>query len=169
VTGTGGAEATVDTVTALLRARGERMTGPRRAVLSVLAADPGHLSADDVHLRVSARDPGVHRASVYRALDMLTELGVVQHVHTGRGVTTYHLIRGERPHLHAQCRVCGTVLDLPEDLLDTVAGVLARDHGFLLDAGHVALSGVCRCCDPVPPAAPATDTPEFTAIESQEE
>lgn len=139
-------EATIAEVGALLRARGERMTGPRRAVLTALAADPGHLSADAVHARVADHAPGVHRASVYRALDALTVLGVVQHVHTGRGVTTYHLVRDGRPHLHVQCRVCGTVHDLPPDLLDQVAAVLDRDHAFRLDAGHVALSGVCHRC-----------------------
>jgi Fe2+ or Zn2+ uptake regulation protein len=139
-------DATIAQVGTMLRARGERMTGPRRAVLTVLARDGGHLSAEAVLTRVADQDPSVHRASVYRTLEALSELGVVQHVHVGHGVTAYHLVRGERAHPHAQCRSCGAVHDLPADLLDTVAAVLARRHGFQLDAGHVALSGVCTAC-----------------------
>ena len=139
------ARTAVDTAAGLLRARGERMTGPRRAVLSVLAEDAGHLSADQVVSAVAGFDPGVHRASVYRALEALSQLGVVQHVHLGHGTTTYALAAG-RPHLHGHCQRCGTLVDLPGDLLDDVGARLAAESGFALDPAHVALSGVCRNC-----------------------
>ena len=139
-------DATIAQVGQMLRDRGERMTGPRRAVLTVLARDSEHLSADAVLDRVADQDPSVHRASVYRTLEALSDLGVVQHVHVGHGRTAYHLVRGERAHPHAQCRVCGTVYDLPADLLDAVSATLARRHKFRLDAGHVAMSGVCADC-----------------------
>jgi Fur family transcriptional regulator, ferric uptake regulator len=146
--------ATVERVAGMLRARGERMTGPRRAVLRVLAERDEHLSADAVLSRVVAHDPGVHRASVYRTLEALTELGVVQHVHVTHGGTAYHLVRGERRHLHAQCHACGSVCDLPADLLDEVEAELASRHGFFLEAGHVALSGLCRACHDAAEADP---------------
>ena len=145
-------DAFVAEVGELLRARGERMTGPRRAVLTVLAADSGHLPADAVVSRVADHDPGVHRASVYRTLDALSDLGVIQHVHVGHGATAYHVVRTGKRHLHAHCRDCGAVLDLPHDLLDDVAGELVARFGFVLDAGHVALSGLCAGCTPGGPA-----------------
>lgn len=145
------ADGSVDEVVAevadLLRARGERMTGPRRAVVSVLARQTEHVSADMLVALVAEHDPGVHRASVYRTLEALSDLGVVQHVHVGHGATTYHLVRPDERHLHAHCRICGSVRDLPPDLLDGVAAQLARRYGFVLDAGHVALSGTCRQCE----------------------
>jgi Fur family ferric uptake transcriptional regulator len=48
--------------------------------------------------------------------------------------------------VHAQCRGCGAVYDLPPDLLDDVAATLSARHHFVLDAGHVALSGLCAAC-----------------------
>jgi len=140
------ADALVAEVAALLRSRGERMTGPRRAVLTALTVHGGHRSAEDVIETVEALDPGVHRASVYRTLEALSDLGVVQHLHVGHGGTAYHLVGRPGPHLHTQCRVCGVVRDLPGGLLDDVAAQLARHHGFVLDAGHVALSGTCAGC-----------------------
>ncbi|MBU4335869.1 MAG: transcriptional repressor [Actinobacteria bacterium] len=139
-------DALVEQVARQLREHGERMTAPRRAVLTALARRGGHLLAPDVVAAVAEADPTVHRASVYRTLEALSELGVVQHLHLGHGGTAYHLARGEHTHLHAQCRVCGAVLDLPADLLDEVGRELARRDGFVLDPGHVALSGTCAAC-----------------------
>ena len=147
------ARTAVETAATLLRGRGERMTGPRRAVLSVLAADPRHLSADQVVSADARHDPGVHRASVYRALEALSQLGVVQHVHLGHGTTTYALAEG-RPHLHGHCQRCGTLVDLPGVLLDDVGLRLAAEAGFALDPAHVALSGTCRACAAAPGSEP---------------
>lgn len=132
-------------VAALLRARGERMTGPRRAVLTVLAVEGRHLSAEEVVAKVASSDLGVHRASVYRTLEALSGLGVVQGVHVGHS-TAYHLVPVDDRHLHAHCRDCRAVIDLPPDLLDGVATELSRRYGFALDPGHVALSGLCAGC-----------------------
>lgn len=122
------------------------MTSPRRAVLAALLNEPGHMTAEEVVEAVSRVDASVHRASVYRSLEALCDLGVVQHIHLGHGGTAYHLVPVSSPHPHAQCRQCGIVLDLPMDLLDGVAARVAADLGFLLDATHVALSGICGDC-----------------------
>jgi len=139
-------ESLVEDVAHRLRARGERMTRPRRAVLRALAAHGTHVCAEDVLAEVTRLDPGVHRASVYRALEALSGAGIVQHVHVGHGGTAYHLRTGDREHVHAQCRSCGAVIDLPDDALDGVAARLEADHGFAMDPGHVALSGTCTRC-----------------------
>lgn len=162
-------ESLVGDVTDVLHARGERMTAPRRAVLEALVAHSGHIGAEDLVAAVATLNPAVHRASVYRALDTLSGLGVVQHVHTGHDGTTYHL--SAEQHLHAQCRSCGTVLDLDPDLLDDVARTLLHRHGFSLHPGHVALSGLCHGCSPHPaphrhgsgPHPAARPGPEATA------
>lgn len=129
-----------------LRAAGLHLTGPRRAVLAVLSSQEGHLSAEHVVAAVARTDPGVHRASVYRALEALTDAGLVQHVHLGHGATAYHLADRAGEHLHLQCGSCGAVVDAPVQLLATVRRRLLREHGFALDAAHVALSGRCRAC-----------------------
>jgi Fe2+ or Zn2+ uptake regulation protein len=136
----------VDEVGRLLRARGERMTGPRKAVLAALASSGGHLGAEDVVAQVAAVDPGVHRASVYRTLDALCGLGVVQHVHIGHGATAYHLVHGGDPHVHAQCSSCGAMVDLPVDVLEGAGTRMRQEAGFVLDPTHVALSGTCATC-----------------------
>ena len=160
-------------VLARLRAVGERMTPARRAVLTVVdAADAAgeHLTAEQIGVRVGDLEPAVHRATLYRTLTSLTELGALVHVHLGGSATVYHLGPGpeeEAPaghddghdghdahdahdhahdHAHVQCHACGRVLDVPPDVLDDVAARLAADLGFVLDTGHAALLGTCRDC-----------------------
>lgn len=125
----------------LLRNHGLRVTQPRLLVLQALADLRGHPTADD--LAVAVERDGVHRATVYRTLETLVEAGVLTHVHLDTGVTAYHLADG---HLHARCHTCGTVVDLPADLLDDVADRVRGLVGFELDAGHIALSGNCAAC-----------------------
>lgn len=129
----------------LLRERGERMSVPRRAILETLHGRHDHLPADQILAEVTTSYPSVHRATIYRALETLADVGVVQHVHLGHGATTYHLAGDDR-HLHAQCRVCGRVLDLPRSLLDDAAVQIRARSGFLLDPDHTALSGTCSAC-----------------------
>jgi Fur family transcriptional regulator, ferric uptake regulator len=136
----------VEDVAASLRARGERMTQPRRAVVAALAGSAEHLSAEEILVDAGRAYPGVNRSTIYRALETLADLGVVQHIHSGRAATLYHLTTEAGPHAHATCDRCGTVIDLPDDVLATAAARLRRDEGFILDPGHVALSGLCRSC-----------------------
>ncbi|MFN8099391.1 MAG: Fur family transcriptional regulator [Dermatophilaceae bacterium] len=135
-----------EAVAARLRARGERMTAQRRAVLEAMATTRGHLSAEEVYAAVAGGASGIHPASVYRTLEALSDLGVVQHIHLGHGATAYHLVAETQAHPHAQCRICGSVVDLPVGLLDEVARAVADQHGFRLDAAHAALSGTCARC-----------------------
>ncbi len=121
------------------------MTAARTSVVTALASLTGHPTVDDIAVAVAALDAGVHRATVYRTLEALCELGVVQHIHLGHGATAYH-IPHPAPHPHAQCRGCGRVIDLPPDSLAGVAATLDTGSAFRLDATHVALSGTCHAC-----------------------
>ena len=153
-----GSSRSADDILALLRAQGDRVTASRRAVVEALVAGDHHVTADDIVARVAERvavegggaeggDPDAHRATVYRTLDRLQELGVVSHVHLGHGPSTFHLDHVEdRPHHHAVCSACGTVVEVPLDALDDLAGRLRAAHGFELSAQHFALSGRCASC-----------------------
>lgn len=133
-----------------LRARGQRVTTARRALLEVLAATDEHLHADDIAERMAEHAPDVHRATVYRTIESLVGLGIITHVHLPHGAATYHLAGddGHAGHLHLACRRCGTVVDAPPDLLDPVTAAALDTLGFELDPHHVALTGWCADCRP---------------------
>ena len=132
----------------LLREQSQRVTAGRRAVIRALDRLGGHPTAAQVETAVADDASGVHRATVYRTLETLATLGVVTHVHMSHGTTAYHLAgrTALRAHLHARCRLCGGVVDLPPDLLDDVSERVRETTGFTLDPAHVALSGTCAGC-----------------------
>jgi Fur family ferric uptake transcriptional regulator len=137
-------EKQVESALATLRAQGSRITTARVAILQVLDESDGHLSADGVAHAVNEVHPAVHRATIYRTLDSLVEAGLVAHTHLGHGNAVYHLTTV--PHAHCQCQRCDAVIDVPRELLRSVATRLAADYGFTLDAGHSALLGLCQSC-----------------------
>lgn len=134
----------IDDTLDLLRARGLRVTTARRAVLAALLEADGHLRAEDLAAVVQERHPDIHLSTVYRALEVFEEVGVVTHVHLGHGPSTYHL--SDELHHHAVCEVCGAVVELPDDVLDAVAARVRSDFGFEVDARHFALAGRCAAC-----------------------
>jgi Fur family ferric uptake transcriptional regulator len=143
----GASDAALHAAIEALRERGERVTLARRAVLETLARTHEHLSADDVAVLLEAAHPTVHRASVYRTLDLLTRLGIVSHIHANGGATVYHLAApAGHEHLHAHCRLCGAVVVVPADALATTSARVASATGFRVEPAQSALVGVCAEC-----------------------
>lgn len=137
----------------LLRDRRERVTRAREAVLEVLDSTTDHLSADEIVHRAAARAPGVHRATVYRALATLGELGMVTHTHVGGSAAVYHLSvpdphmeASTGTHAHLQCTTCGAVIDVGVEALGPLGAQLERDLDFRLAPEHAALLGTCSAC-----------------------
>jgi Fe2+ or Zn2+ uptake regulation protein len=135
----------LDDLVERVRSGGGRITTARRAVLAALVERPGtHLTAEDIAGRVQAAHPDVHLSTIYRTLESLEDMGLLNHTHLGHGPSTYHLT--DRPHHHAVCHTCGAVVELPPDSFDDLARRLRAEHGFELDAQHFALAGSCRRC-----------------------
>ena len=138
-------EDTVEGILDQLRREGGRVTASRRAVIDVLLASPSHhMTAADVVDAVRADHPDFHESTVYRTLERLTELGVVDRIQIGPGPAVFHLSTAQ--HHHLVCERCGAVTEASADLLDAVATRLRRDHAFVLDPGATSLHGWCVAC-----------------------
>lgn len=98
------------------------------------------------------RVPTVHRATVYRALSTLGDMGLVVHTHLGGTATVYHLSvprpEADAPaqHAHLHCTSCGTTIDIPPDTMTALQSKLHDSYQFQLDPGHTALLGTCGSC-----------------------
>src|SRR4051794_12131674 len=134
-----------DRILAQLRAQGGRVTTARRALITALLEADDHVTADDLAATVQDAHPDVHRSTIYRTLDALEELGVVDHVHLGHGRAVYHL--RDDPHHHLVCDVCGFVIEAPDGLFQPLADALRDDYGFVLRANHFAVLGRCAECE----------------------
>jgi Fur family ferric uptake transcriptional regulator len=135
----------VDAVLQHMRERGGRITTALRAVVEVLDATDDHLTAQDIGAAVQAAHPAIHVSTVYRALDRLSEAGMVSHLHVGHAPVVYHLGQDDH-HGHLVCGRCGAVLDVPATVMRPVATQVARDYGFTVEPSHLALGGLCSGC-----------------------
>lgn len=129
---------------ALLRENRVRVTVPRRAILESLVELGPHVTAEELAGHVQARYPEVHESTVYRTLDRLTTLGVVEHVHLGHGRAVFHVGGGGHQHLH--CDGCGAVVEAPDELFADIVAAVEERYGFELDLDHFALGGRCGEC-----------------------
>ena len=102
------------------------------------------MTAEQIAAAVQARFPSVNLSTVYRTLEALEELRVVDHVHLGHGRAVYHLT--DETHQHLFCERCERVQELPVAKLRPLFGMLDKEFGFQLDRRHFALVGTCSDC-----------------------
>ena len=127
-----------------LRSRGYRLTPQRQLVLEAVAR-LGHATPEDIATEVRQTATGVNISTVYRTLELLEELGLVQHTHLGHGAPTYS-VASEDDHVHLVCRDCGAIDEAPPGLVAPIVEELARTRGFQVDVGHFAVFGRCQAC-----------------------
>lgn len=136
---------TVDDLVDELRARGQRVTTARRAVLGeLIAAGDLHLNVDELAQRINLRHPDVHLSTVYRTLDALCDAGLITEARFADQPATYHLASDH--HHHAVCRECGATINLPAKTFDQLARRLEREYGFHADPHHLTIPGRCATC-----------------------
>lgn len=125
-------------------AAGGRRTATRQAIVEAVVTAGGHVTAEDVAGAVQERFPSVNLSTVYRTLEALEDLDVLDHVHLGHGRAVYHLT--EHGHQHLYCEGCGRVRSLPEEKLEPLRELLEAEYGFVVDRRHFALVGLCERC-----------------------
>ena len=128
-----------------LRAAGRRLTPQRRLILQVLEESNGHLDADALYDRIKARDPDVSLATVYRALAVFREMGLVEEHRLGQDHGHYEAVRQE-PHYHFTCLRCGKVIEFDNPLVAQVKQELCEQEGVRIISTHVHVSGYCPQC-----------------------
>ncbi len=131
-------------LTALLRARGQRVTSQRLVIHRVLREQATHLTAEAMREAVAEDLPGTSLPTIYATLDLLVELGLAQRMGTGVGAALYDA-RTE-PHHHTVCRECGAVEDLDGALDISALLRAARGAGFHAASTDVLLTGRCSRC-----------------------
>jgi Fur family transcriptional regulator, ferric uptake regulator len=137
-------------VSVTLRSRGMRWTPQRRLLLRVLEESRGHVTATELIERCRAADPQTTPSTVYRTLDVLEELGLVQHAHGVDGREEYHVLpQSEHGHLH--CIGCGKSWEIDADEAAALVASLHAERGFAVDMSHLSVAGRCAECQETAP------------------
>ncbi|AIC94173.1 MULTISPECIES: ferric iron uptake transcriptional regulator [Shouchella] len=132
-----------------LHAQSYKLTPQREATVMVLLEhEEDHLSAEDVYLLVKEKAPEIGLATVYRTLELLTELKVVDKINFGDGVSRFDLRKEgvNHSHHHLVCIECGAVDEIQEDLLSEVEKIVEKDFHFKVKDHRLTFHGICHRC-----------------------
>ncbi len=135
----------------LLREKGLKVTSQRLMVLNILSTHGDeHLTVEEIYDLAKEESPEIGLATIYRTVQVLLELHVIEKVTFDDGFARYEL-NGEETgsghrHHHAICTQCGKVYSLETDLLDTLEKQVFESLGFEVTDHEVKLYGLCSAC-----------------------
>lgn len=130
----------------VLTENGHRMTPSRQIIIGALVDSGGHITADDLAQRVQEAAPHVGRMTVYRTLDLLTDLGLARPIFQGTGAAHYVLM-AEGNHHHLICTRCHTVIEFAHCSADELIQQLAEQFNFSIQGHLLEVHGICQHCD----------------------
>ena len=125
---------------------GHRVTEPRRAVAALIAGRDGHFTAADLVADARRRRLAIGRATIFRALDLLLELGAVERLDLPSGEHAYVGCLPQHHH-HVVCSRCGRTAEIDDAGLRAFVADVAGRTGYEIDAHRLELFGVCPACD----------------------
>jgi len=126
-----------------LREAGRRGSGPRRVIVRAIAERRGAFTAQEIADELAPS--GVGRATVFRTLGALQELGYVTRLHVGPECERYALCDGSHHH-HLVCTICGGVFPIDAYAVDEAAAQAARAISFAVESHHLDVYGRCAAC-----------------------
>lgn len=125
---------------------GSRRSSRREAILEVVTAERGHLSAEQVHRAAQKRLPGIGIATVYRALKCLCGCGKVSEFIPADGVARYEPAGARAHHDHLVCTGCGVFIEAVDPEIERLQERLAARHGFAISSHRLEIYGLCARC-----------------------
>ncbi|RKX50806.1 MAG: transcriptional repressor [Thermotogae bacterium] len=131
-----------------LRRRKQRMTAQRELILKIfLDSEDEHMSAEEVYRKVLNRRLRISKATVYRTVDLLSDVGLLRRIVFRDGVIRYELVsKDEHHHHHIICTECGRVEEFPLDLLDDLEKLIEKSTGYKITDHQLKFYGLCSEC-----------------------
>ncbi|MDH3629368.1 MAG: transcriptional repressor [Acidobacteriota bacterium] len=131
-----------------MRAKGLRITHQRQILAELLEEADEHLDAEAVYERAHSRDSQIHRATVYRTLNTLKKMGLVDELdlmHVA-GERHFYEIRPSVFHIHLVCMKCGDVSEPSGGIWDEIKSRVQKETGFRPEVVRLEMGGACRDC-----------------------
>ncbi len=140
-----------------LVSRGIRMTHQRRLLVQLIQGAASHMDAVELWQQARVKDPTINRVTVYRTLNMLKRLGLVDeldllHLEGGRH---YYEARSTRDHIHLACLKCGRIQEFESPLFEKLKGQIERERRFRIQVVRVEAGGLCDICQQKQAIVPA--------------
>lgn len=129
-----------------LTAAGYRRGGARTVLLDLLDAQSCARTVLEIEDELRAGNRAVGRASIYRVLDELEQLHLVQRIEVGQGIARYERIAPDHHHHHLVCQRCGVMVPFTDDDIERAIHRLSTGAGFEVRSHDVILYGRCSDC-----------------------
>lgn len=146
-------EQRIEKIKQQLQSQSYKLTSQREAIVRVLLAnEKDHLSAEEVFMFVRECEPDIGLATVYRTLELLTEMKILHKMNFGDGVARYdlHTEDSEHHHHHLVCLKCGSVDEIMEDWLGPIEARVEAEYHFKIVDHRLVFHGTCFRCSGQP-------------------
>jgi Fur family ferric uptake transcriptional regulator len=120
------------------------MTPQRQVILEELRRVRSHPSADEIYAMVRRRLPRISLGTVYRNLEILSELGEIQKLEAGGALKRFD--GNAENHYHIRCTCCGKVVDAPFEVMERLEERLETPDGYLVFGHRLEFQGICPGC-----------------------
>ena len=122
----------------------KRNTIQRSLVLEAVNKLQCHATADEVYAEISKEHPTISKATIYRNLNVLSELGEIRRLEIPGSADRYDHI--SRNHCHVKCKGCGRVFDVDMDFVGGLESGIRDAHGFDFTGYDIIFHGICPEC-----------------------
>ncbi|KUJ90415.1 MAG: Fur family transcriptional regulator, peroxide stress response regulator [Thermoanaerobacter sp.] len=129
---------------ALLKQKGLKVTPQRLAILNLLRNSKEHPTAETIYKKLASDFPTMSLATVYKTLEVLKNMGLIQELNVGEGSFRYDANTNSHPHV--VCISCGKVEDLDESLLKDVLEEVSQHTDYKLVEQKLYFYGYCPAC-----------------------
>lgn len=135
-----------------IKENGFRLTFPRKIIVDILDKAKHHMSADEIYVVLHKKYPRIGFTTVYRTLDLLVRLGLINKFDFGEGKFRYELKTTKSHHHHLICQSCGAVLDCKDfineetELIARIEERLSRRYTFKINDHLLHFYGLCPVC-----------------------
>jgi Fur family ferric uptake transcriptional regulator len=129
-----------------IRQRGLRWTPERKLILQEIFQIHEHFDVDGLYLQLKQKGTKVSKASIYRAIPLFIDCGLIREVDFSNGHWHYEHIYGHGHHSHLKCLGCGKILEFEEPALTQVERRLAREYDYSIVTHQLEVRGYCPAC-----------------------
>jgi len=127
---------------------GVRLTNQRRLLVGIIQNSPKHLDAAALLKAAKQKDPELDRATVYRTIALLKNLGLIDELDLMHleGEKHYYEAKTNRDHCHIACFRCGAIKEYASPLFEKLKREIAGQSGFEIRVVRLEVGGLCERC-----------------------
>ena len=121
-----------------------RFTNERLTILEEIFQFPAHFDAEQLFIHIRKKHNHISRATVYRTLDLLSQIGIIKKENLGNDYASYELDYKMPHHDHLICQVCGKVVEFADGIIEKRQREICEKHDMIMVRHQLQIFGRCK-------------------------